>query len=351
MNKSANKKEVDDVDQRKVDILNAIVRSYILSPVPVGSRKISKEFDLGVSSATVRNEMSDLEELGYLNKPHSSAGRIPSDTAYRFYVDEFLDKIFSEEVEYNNTIHIVDDQIIGTEEFYKTITDHLAEKTNSIAYLLAPKKRDTGIRYLDLIQLDSNLILVVLVGNLGIVERSVLRTRETMEEEDIQYISRILSESLCGVNFSSIGALKLKLTGEMIKYEDLILKVVQIASQVASKVNEIDIYASGISNLLNYEEFQDISRIRDIMTYIGEKENLKRLIQELPMDEELTIRIGTENADEFMHDNSLISATYHMGESTAGRVGIIGPVRMDYLRIIKMIRAFTDQLSEKMGEY
>lgn len=339
------------MDQRKVDILNAIVRSYILSPVPVGSRKISKEFDLGVSSATVRNEMSDLEELGYLNKPHSSAGRIPSDTAYRFFVNEFLDKIFSDDINNFDSDLLFIDKVVGTEDFYRSITDSLAQRTNSIAYLLAPQKKDTGIRYLDLIQLDPNLILVILVGNQGIVERSVLRTKGSIDEEDIQYISRILSDSLCGVDFKKISSVELELTGEMVKYEDLIVKIIDIVSQVALKVEDVEIYASGISNLLNYQEFHDINRIKELMSFVGEKNNIKKIVQELPMDEEITIRIGSENIDAVMHENSLISATYHFGESSFGRLGIIGPVRMDYLSMIRLIKLFTDKLSEKMGEY
>lgn len=335
------------MDQRKVDILNAIVRSYILSPVPVGSRKISKEFNLGISSATIRNEMSDLEELGFLNKPHSSAGRIPSDTAYRFYVDEFLDEIFAEEIKSKQFLDFFREDIIGTDEFYKDVTDHLAQMTNSIAYVLAPKRKDTGIRFLHLIQLNSKLILLVIVGNQGIVERCIMPTKHEMKEEEVQYISEILSKSLCGIDFQSIDTLNLKLTGEMIKYQELILRIIEVASQVATKVEDIDIYASGVTNLLDYEEFQDIARIREIMAYIGEKENLIRLVQELPMDEELTIRIGSENSDKVMHDNSLISATYQIGDSTRGRVGIIGPVRMDYLHLAKLLRAFTDQLSKK----
>lgn len=338
-----------EVDKRKVEVLKAIVDSYILSPVPVGSRKISKDFDLGISSATIRNEMSDLEDLGYLNKPHSSAGRIPSDSAYRFYVDELLQDFLLRDSHRSFDSHGFDGLGLGSEEFYRRVTEVLAKETNSLAYLMVPRKRDTGIRFLDLVKLENNLVLAVIVGNLGIIERSMFRVEGEIDEGELKMISDILSEHIVGKDFQSIYGLKIRLSGEMIKYQDLILKVVELASNVDNKISEADIYASGITNILHYEEYQNLEQAQEIMEYMVEKENLLRMVQALPPNEKLSIRIGSENEEQIMQQSSLISGIYHIGESNLGRLGIVGPVRMDYLRLAKKIQAFTEELSNQLG--
>lgn len=339
------------MDERKVKILNAIIHSYIESPIPVGSRKISKEYDLGVSSATIRNEMSDLEDLGYLNKPHTSAGRVPSDKAYRFYVDEWLDDpVVRSSKNTKKMLKFFKDSHGSTEQLYERTAEMLATLTDYAAYVLAPKKRDTTLQHIELYPLDSDVILLLVIGNRGIVEKSVIRLSEGIPEAKLRAIRSQLNKGLTGINFSEINGLSLRISGELAEYQEFISKVVEVAYNVAKKLDHPDIYLTGITNLLKHEEYQDLDRARELLGFLEHEENLTDIFPDIRSSGEIHVVIGSENVSDAMQENSLISAGYGPDRDRTGQIGLIGPMRMDYIPLIQLLGTVSGELTKELAK-
>ena len=211
------------LDKRKLDILNRIIESYIASPVPIGSRTLLKESGLAVSSATIRNEMSDLEALGFLMKPHTSAGRIPSETAYRFYVDELIPEINREDSLVERFIDAMPEHLLGTDEFYRRAVEALAHETDSLALMMMPKGGDRKIKYLDLIPVSDYFVMLLVVGDRGVVVKRMIPMEFSVDKEDLEYISGVLSKAFVGTSFDNIDGVKFVLSGQLVRYESFVL--------------------------------------------------------------------------------------------------------------------------------
>ncbi|VEJ35217.1 Heat-inducible transcription repressor HrcA [Aedoeadaptatus ivorii] len=336
------------MDQRKTDILNIIIESYIGSPVPVGSGTISKESDLKISSATIRNEMSDLEEMGFLTKPHTSAGRIPSENAYRFYVDEWISEIGHSDALVGLFREAMPPSLLGTEEFYESAIGALADHTKSIAFMLMPKRGDRTIKYMDLIPVSEHLVMLLVVGDRGVVVKRLLPVEFPADEEELRYIREVLSRAFVGISFTEFDGVKFVLSGGLIRYEDFVLRVTEVLSRVASAVEEVEVITGGISNLFRYEEFRDSFKIRSLLEYLGEKRNLLRLAANMPDTPRIQFIIGSENSDEIMREYSVSGQSYPINDSDFAKVGLIGPLRMNYKKSAEALGAFTQALSERL---
>ena len=338
------------MDKRKIDILNLIIESYIASPVPVGSRTISKSPSLAVSSATIRNEMSDLEALGFLEKPHTSAGRVPSEGAYRFYVDELIP-----EIDYpNSLVNYFEDampmELYGTRDFYSTAVEALADYTENLALMMMPRKSDRRLQYLDLIPVNDHMVMLLIVGDRGVVVKRMIDLGFGVNEEELSYVSGVLSDAFVGTPFDAIDGVKFVLSGELLRYESLVLQITEILSGVIHAVEEVDVVISGVGHLFRYEEFQDAGRMKSMMDYVQDKANLLRLFHPMATDEAIRFRIGSENEEKSMQDNSLISRIYPINGTNRGGIALIGPVRMNYRRSANSLMAFTDALSKRLGK-
>lgn len=338
------------MDKRKIDILNLIIESYIASPVPVGSRTISKSPSLAVSSATIRNEMSDLEALGFLEKPHTSAGRVPSEGAYRFYVDELIP-----EIDYpNSLVNYFEDampmELYGTRDFYSTAVEALADYTENLALMMMPRKSDRRLQYLDLIPVNDHMVMLLIVGDRGVVVKRMIDLGFGVNEEELSYVSGVLSDAFVGTPFDAIDGVKFVLSGELLRYESLVLQITEILSGVIHAVEEVDVVISGVGHLFRYEEFQDAGRMKSMMDYVRDKANLLRLFHPMATDEAIRFRIGKENEEKSMQDNSLISRIYPINGTDRGGIALIGPVRMNYRRSANSLMAFTDALSKRLGK-
>ena len=338
------------MDKRKIDILNLIIESYIASPVPVGSRTISKSPSLAVSSATIRNEMSDLEALGFLEKPHTSAGRIPSEGAYRFYVDELIP-----EIDYPNSLvnyfeNAMPMELYGTRDFYSTAVEALADYTENLALMMMPRKSDRRLQYLDLIPVNDHMVMLLIVGDRGVVVKRMIDLGFGVNEEELSYVSGVLSDAFVGTPFDAIDGVKFVLSGELLRYESLVLQITEILSGVIHAVEEVDVVISGVGHLFRYEEFQDAGRMKSMMDYVRDKANLLRLFHPMATDEAIRFRIGSENEEKSMQDNSLISRIYPINGTDRGGIALIGPVRMNYRRSANSLMAFSDALSKRLGK-
>lgn len=339
------------MDSRKVQILNAIISSYIDLPIPVGSRTLSKEFDLGVSSATIRNEMADLEDLGYLNKPHQSAGRIPSDKAFRFYVDELSSHLLWDD---NSPLaqelkeRLQESRNIS--ELFTDATHLLAQTTNCMAYLIAPRKPDTEIKRVNLIALGDATILLLIIGNKGIVEKHLLNIDKFISEEELALVESKLNEELSGLDFDKIEGLKIMLSGQMIAYSDFISQVIKRASKFNHRISSVEVYYDGITNVLNFEEYRDLDKARELMTFLEDKQSLFEMLNRNHSSADLEVVIGCENDAPIMQGNSLIRSVYRPRAYLEGSLGIIGPVRMDYNRLIQHVKLFSDTVAALIDE-
>lgn len=339
------------MDSRKINILNAIIEAYIDMPVPVGSRTLSKDYNLGVSSATIRNEMADLEDLGLLNKPHQSAGRVPSNKAYRFYVDEFYDnfmpyenKKFSEQIK--NQLMGISNSI---EEFYKNTVNLLAEMTNCTSYLVTPQKPDRTIKRLTLVKIDKFTAVLILVGDKGVVERHLLEIQD-IDEEDLLYIEKILNENICGLDFEKIESLKITLSMGMAKYGKLISDIINLVRVFNKKVSAIEIYYDGLTNILNFDEYKDLDRAREFMSLIEDRDSLLEILSDDLSPDRIDVIIGDENEAELMKRNTIIRAPFMSSYKILGSLGIIGPVRIDYPEILKTVQVFSDGVQRALVE-
>ncbi len=337
------------MDERKIRILNAIIHSYLEIPVPVGSRKISKEYNLGVSSATIRNEMSDLEDLGYLNKPHTSAGRVPSDKAYRFFVEEWKGQ--KRNIALKDKLYIVElleKAMYSTEELFSQAAKLLNEITKFPAFVLAPSRQDRILKQIELFPISDTFLLVLLVGDQGIVEKNILKLPNKIDEEDLKELKQQLNKNLCGVDFSSFDSLHIQLKGNMVKYSSIITSIVDLAIHLTKKVERIDVYSEGLVSILDLEEYQDLNKAREIFKFMEEPGNI---VGAFPKDTalgEIHVIIGSENKDEVMHENSLVTGTYAIDSNRIGQIGVIGPVRMDYPWIIDIVSVVAKNLSKSI---
>lgn len=337
----------DNLDKRKIEILNAIINSYIDSSTPVGSRKLSKEYDLGVSSATIRNEMADLEDLGYLNKPHTSAGRIPSDKAYRFFVDQLIKEEGLFEYardDYEQISKSLSNDIFNISDIYKNAVKLLADYTNCTSFLMAVNESDTKIKLIELISIDVNTVLLIIVGNKGVVDHQLIEVKESISDVELRNLSTELNKNLSGVDFGRVGKIKIILKGSLVEYSDLILNIIDRISKFHEKISSINFYYDGITNILNFKEYFDTERAKEFMNFINDKKDLINIIKESEDESNFSVIIGSDESSGLLKGNAIIKSNFASFSNHRGVIGIIGPRRMDYKNHVKNVWAVSNNL-------
>ncbi len=336
---------MQELDERKTRILDAIIRNYLDTGEPVGSRTISKYSDLNLSSATIRNEMSDLEELGYILQPHTSAGRIPSDKGYRFYVDNLM-KEKNQEVREMKEFMI--EHTERMEQVLKQMAKVLAENTNYTAMITAPSYHQNKVKFLQLSQVDKEQLLAVIVTEGNLVKNKMISTREALDNETLLKLNILLNTSLNGlsaeqINLGTIARLK-EQAGIHIH---IVSDVLDALAVVFSEDEELEVYTSGTTNILKYPELSDSRKASELLSAFEEKKQLVSLVNETLAAEEqngIQVYIGDESPIQNMKDCSVVTATYQLGEGMTGTIGIIGPKRMDYENVMDNLKTLKSQL-------
>ena len=337
-----------EMDERKLRILQAIIDDYILTAVPVGSRTISKKYDMGLSSATIRNEMSDLEELGYLDQPHVSAGRVPSAKAYRLYVDELLKRgrIPSADV------ITVREHFQGRVRQMGDVIDHAAQVLSSLthytAVVLPPKGPEPRIRTLQLVPVSAVSALVVIVTDSGIVRDTVIRVSDQLDSDTLYAISRMLTQELAGMTLREAGARILEISRRMQRNEAVLAGVHQLLN-AAEKKPMSHVAVGGSSNMLSYPEYSDVEKARNFLTLMETRDKLAQIIASQG-EMAFTVRIGPETGVPEMVDCSIVTATYQSGGGQKGTIGIIGPTRMQYSKVLSILGTMGQQLSRMLQD-
>ena len=336
-----------ELDQRKKKILYAVIKTYLETGEPVGSRTLSKYEDLNVSPATIRNEMADLEELGYLMQPHTSAGRIPSDKGYRFYVDQMLAE---EKKEVEDMKEVLIEKADKVEKLLKQVASSLALNTNYATMVSAPKPQGTKIKFIQLSKMENNRILAVIVADGNMIKNQIIEIKEEIDDETVFKLNMLLNTSLNGLSLGEINlSMITKLKEQAGEYSDIVSDIIDTIGEVIKPDEDLEIYTSGARNIFKYPELTDNESAVDIITAFEEKKQLTEIVNETMLNDEASSRgiqvyIGEESPMETMKDCSVVTATYEIGEGMKGTIGIIGPKRMDYDKVVKTLKAITGQL-------
>ena len=333
------------LDERKVKILDAIIRNYLETGEPVGSRTISKYTDLNLSSATIRNEMADLEELGYIVQPHTSAGRIPSDKGYRFYVDHLMKEKDREVTEMKE---FVIEKTQKMERVLKQVAKMLATNTNYATMITAPSFSNK-VKFIQLSQIDEHQMLAVVVMNSNMVKNQVIAVNETLDNETLLKINILLNTALNGLSLQEINLGTIaRLKEQAGIHSQVVSEVMDALEQALSENEDLQIYTSGTTNILKYPELSSSESATNLLSAFEEKEELMSLVNEALKDEAsetgIQVYIGNETPIQTMKDCSVVTATYELGDGVKGTIGIIGPKRMDYENVMDNLKTLRNQL-------
>lgn len=336
-----------ELDERKVKILQAIIRNYLETGEPVGSRTISKYTDLNLSSATIRNEMADLEELGYILQPHTSAGRIPSDKGYRLYVDHMMEEKEREVEELKGILLEKEDKM---DHLLKQVARVLAQNTNYATMISAPQIHRNKLKFIQLSRVDEHQMLAVIVVEGNVIKNNILDVDEKLDDETILKLNILLNTHLNGlsieeINLSMITALKQQAG----IHSTIVGDVIDAVAEAIKADEDLEIYTSGTNNILKYPELSDKQKASELINTFEEKNLLNELVEERLADENNTgiqVYIGDETPIQSMKDCSVVTATYELEEGMKGTIGIIGPKRMDYDKVVGTLKTLMHQLDD-----
>ena len=336
-----------ELQGRKMKILQAIIRNYLETGEPVGSRTISKYTDLHLSSATIRNEMSDLEEMGLIKQPHTSAGRIPTDAGYRIYVDNMLQEEKAEVEEMKSVLLEKQDKL---ETQLKQVARLLAANTQYASMVTTPSVRQNKIKFIQLSQIDPANVLAVIVLEGNMIRNTMIRVDRELSQEQLLKLNLLLNTNLCGLPVEDItlGLIEsIKRSAGI--HTEIISDVIDAAAEIVHKEEELHIYTSGANNIFRYPELTDNQKASEIISNFEEKQVLGTLVRDQLSGQEETgvqVYIGNEMSIPSLRDCSVVTATYELGDGMKGTVGIIGPKRMDYDRVVGVLKGIKQQLDD-----
>ena len=336
------------LDERKYLILQAIIDDYIMTAMPVGSRTISRKSGVGYSPATIRNEMSDLEELGYLDQPHTSAGRVPSNKAYRLYVDHLMKtvKLTNDERERMHD-HLVakSKQVEGV---IRSAAGVLSDATKYTSVIVAPKLGTLRIKHVQLVPVAEKTALMIIVTNAGIVKDAVIRIPGGLSADERYSISRMLTQKLADKPLEAVRQAFSEMLRNAEQSRRLLGETLWVIEKKLESEDQADVIIGGSANLLGYPEYSDVNKARNFLAVLESKDTLRQLVSR-DGGMEITIRIGPENGRPELNDCSIVTASYRVGDHTSGTMGIIGPTRMNYARVVSVMNYMGKANSDMLG--
>ena len=335
------------LSDRKLKILHAIIQNYLETGEPVGSRTISKYTDLNLSSATIRNEMADLEELGYIIQPHTSAGRIPSDKGYRLYVDMLMEE---KKQELNEMQEQMLDKADKMEQLLKQAAKVLASNTNYATMVSTPMNSANKIKFIQLSMVDEEQIIAVIVLGGNVIKNKIINIDEPLSNENLLKLNMLLNTTLNGMSIEEINLGLIARLKEQAGIHSAVIGNVLDAVADAIQIDEdMQIYTSGATNIFKYPELSDNQSAQEIISAFEEKQQLTELVTQTLAKEDNTgiqVYIGDETPVQTMKDCSVVTATYELGDGMKGTIGIIGPKRMDYEHVLKSMKRLQNELDQ-----
>lgn len=336
---------------REKAILRFVIHQFILTANPVGSRNVSKRYDIGLSPASIRNIMSDLEELGFLNHPHTSAGRVPTDKGYRIYVDSLMDppKLDNQMKQLINVN--LGSAASDTEDLLKITTHILSDLTNQLAMVTYPKFEQAVLEKIQIVQLSSTRILVVVTVKSGLIRTITLEISAEVKEDQINNVQQLLNEKLSGLRFSEIRSTLQDRIRELSSenYQPIIRVFLDSVDKIFTDMSSEKAIITGTKNILKQPEFVDHEQFQSVIELVENKDIIIHIMDKdnLSSENDLTVTIGGENEDEKLSDYSMITKEYKIGD-LKGTLGIMGPKRMDYSKIIAAVVYVAEQLTQEL---
>ena len=357
----------EQLDERKVKILKAIIKNYLETGEPVGSRTISKYSELKLSSATIRNEMSDLEEMGYIIQPHTSAGRIPTDKGYRLYVDDMMsekeqnitnreNEVAVKEQELSSMKDMLGEKVEKVEELLQNVAKVLAKDTNYATMVTTPKVTGNKLKFVQLSQLEANKILAVIVMEGNLIRNKVITVSEDLSQENLLKLNILINTTLTGLTLEQMNlSIVSKMENQAGEHINLVKEVLDAIVDTISSADDLKIYTSGATNIFKYPELSDSTKASELIYALEEKQSLSDLVvdddnsvdeQDSSSNNGIQVYIGNETPIESMKDCSVVTATYELQDGMKGTIGIIGPKRMDYEKVVETLKNMRTQLDD-----
>ena len=341
-----------ELDARKMKILQAIIQNYLETGEPVGSRTISKDSELNLSSATIRNEMADLEEMGLILQPHTSAGRIPSDKGYRLYVDNMIaekEKDLAErEREVEDMKDFLNKKVDKVEEILQGMAKMLAVNTNYATMISAPPAKLNRLKFIQLSQVEEGKILCVIVMEGNIIKNKIINVDAELDSETILKLNILCNTSLNGLTAQEINlAIISKMTGQAGEQVEVVKSIIEAIAETIGDEEAYEVYTGGTTNIFKYPELSGSEKASELISTFEEKQLLATLADENENNNPSTgiqIYIGEENHEQRLKDCSVVTAKYEIEEGVQGTIGIIGPKRMDYEKVVEALKSVQTQL-------
>ena len=335
-----------DLTERKLKILQAIIADFVRTAEPVGSRTISRNYELGISPATIRNEMSDLEEMGYLTHPHTSSGRVPSEKAYRLYVNEMMGKKELSEAEKNAIASKLYENVTELDNLIERAAHVLSEITSLTAFALSPGKELDRLRYVNLIPVDDRTVVLMIVSESGKVSNTTVQLDRPVNDETLRILAKNMTYNYSGKTLSE--ALKIDIIKNFREDAEAMAmfrnNIVPGFLKTLEDMLNVNLYMDGLTNIFSIPEYNDIEKAKSFFEILGRKEDIRKKLIE--RDDGMIITIGGENQDADLSECSVITATYHVDGRLVGKLGVIGPTRMKYDEVTSVVEYLTDNISK-----
>lgn len=340
--------EVMIIDDRKIKILQAIINDYIRTGDPVGSRTISKNYNLGIGSATIRNEMADLEDMGYLEQPHASAGRIPSSKGYRLYVDKLMDnQRLTVEEDLKIKQYIIDSAMLEVDKIVKQTSALLSELTKLTCVIESPSVKKSFVKSIQLIKIDDYNLVSVFLTDTGLIKNHIMKLNSRVPQiETLMQINQVINNRLVNLSIEEINLEVINnLKKDLGEYEEIFNAILPVLYETLNASESSEVFMEGTTNIFNYAEYNDIDKAKEILSLFNDKESLMDLFNP---QENITISIGDENYRKQAKDCSIISAEYSFRDRPIGKIGLIGPRRINYSKVITIMSEVIKELNNML---
>lgn len=341
---------LDELDQRKQRVLKAVIDDYIESAEPVGSRTLARKYNLGVSPATIRNEMADLEMLGYLEHLHTSSGRVPSSKGYRFYVDGLIPPKPVSDEEKALIDRWYKGRVQRIEEVFQETARIISQVTRNVSLVLAPQMTQAHFHCLQFLPLDDRRVITVLMTDAGFIENKILAMPDGASFEDFQRMAAVINKNLAGHTLRTIEHHSMAEIKDEIQDEQLYEAALGIIHRALDSSKRERLYLGGTTQMLAQPEFHDVEKVKDTLLMLEEEELMKDILH-AHMGDGLGVIIGQENEDSHFKDSSLITATYHLDGELLGTIAVLGPTRMEYAKAMSLLEYMNTNLTDVIKRF
>ena len=341
---------LDELDQRKQRVLKAVIDDYIESAEPVGSRTLARKYNLGVSPATIRNEMADLEMLGYLEHLHTSSGRVPSSKGYRFYVDGLIPPKPVSDEEKALIDRWYKGRVQRIEEVFQETARIISQVTRNVSLVLAPQMTKAHFHCLQFLPLDDRRVITVLMTDAGFIENKILAMPDGASFEDFQRMAAVINKNLAGHTLRTIEHHSMAEIKDEIQDQQLYEAALGIIHRALDSSKRERLYLGGTTQMLAQPEFHDVEKVKDTLLMLEEEELMKDILH-AHMGDGLGVIIGQENEDSHFKDSSLITATYHLDGELLGTIAVLGPTRMEYAKAMSLLEYMNTNLTDVIKRF